>query len=261
MPAASDGQARTIPEVVHPTLPAFFISDLHLAAEQRETVSAFFELLKGPARSAGSLFILGDLFEYWAGDDDVDAPFNSSVCGALRELSAAGVEVFFMTGNRDLLAGRDFAHAASLQLLPDPTLVDLRGLRVLLSHGDMLCTDDRAYQAYRKQVRDPAWQAAFLAQPLSTRKAFIESLRQQSEAAKQDKPMTIMDVNVRAVEDLLHAYAHPVLIHGHTHRPAHHVHRVDDHDCARWVLSDWRGKASWLAFDDNEFTAHDGPPR
>ena len=242
-----------MPEALHAALPALFISDLHLSEEHADTVAAFLGFLQGPAREAGSLFILGDLFEYWAGDDDIDAPFNQGICAALRALSNTGVELFYMTGNRDLLAGADFARATGMRQLPDPSLLVLGKQRIVLSHGDALCTDDRAYQAYRKQVRDPAWQAGFLSQPLTARKAFIESLRKQSETAKQEKAMTIMDVNSAAVDALLRRNGLPVLIHGHTHRPARHLHHVDGHECVRWVLSDWHSHATWLSFDGTRF--------
>lgn len=240
-------------------VPAVFISDLHLAEDRPRATAAFVDFLEGPAREARSLFILGDLFEYWAGDDDIDASFNSCICTALRTLSEAGTQVHFMTGNRDLLAGAGFARAAGLHLLPDPTLIQLGERRVLLSHGDALCTDDLAYQTYRRQVRDPAWQAGFLTQALATRKAFIESLRKQSEAAKRDKTMTIMDVNRTAVEALLRAHGYPTLIHGHTHRPAVHRHLIDGHSCERRVLADWHDHAVWLGFDGEDFTVHGYP--
>jgi UDP-2,3-diacylglucosamine hydrolase len=249
-----------VPEVRHAALPALFISDLHLSAEHADTVAAFLAFLQGPAREAGSLFILGDLFEYWAGDDDIDAPFNRDMCAALKALSATGVELFYMTGNRDLLAGDDFARTTGMRLLHDPSLLVLGEQRILLSHGDALCTDDHAYQAYRQQVRDPAWQAGFLSQPLAARKAFIESLRKQSETAKQEKALTIMDVNTAAVDALLRGNGLPVLIHGHTHRPARHLHQVDGHECVRWVLSDWHGHATWLSFDGTRFNAGESTP-
>lgn len=249
-----------MPEAARAALPALFIADLHLSEDQPDTVAAFLDFLQGPARAAGSLFILGDLFEYWAGDDDIDTPFNRRIADALRALADAGTAVHFITGNRDLLAGNGLAAAAGMRLLHDPALVRLGSAddapRVLLSHGDALCTDDLAYQAYRRQVHDPAWQAGFLAQPLAARKAFIESLRQQSENAKRDKSMTIMDANGEAVAALLRQHGYPTLIHGHTHRPARHEHEVDGHRCTRWVLADWHGAARWLSYDGSRFASH-----
>ncbi len=253
-PAARNrgGSNAAMPEAARAALPALFISDLHLAEDRPETTAAFLGFLAGPAATAGSLFILGDLFDYWAGDDDHTA-FNDRICRALRALSETGVASYFMAGNRDLLAGDGFASAAGLRILPDPTAVRLGDRRVLLSHGDAQCTDDLAYQAYRKQVRDPAWQTGFLAQPLAERRAFIERVRAHSEAAKQGKAMEIMDVNPAAIEALLREHGHPTLIHGHTHRPARHEHVVDGRRCERWVLADWHDRATWLEFDGSGF--------
>lgn len=249
-----------MPEAVPVAVPALFISDLHLSDDHPGTVAAFIDFLGGPARQAGSLFILGDLFEYWAGDDDLDDTLNRHVADALRVLAETGTEIYFITGNRDLLAGAGLASASGMRLLPDPAVVRLGAAadapRVLLSHGDLLCTDDLAYQAYRRQVRDPAWQAGFLAQPLAARKAFIESLRKQSEDAKRDKAMTIMDANPDAIAGLLREHGYPTLIHGHTHRPACHRHEIDGHSCTRWVLADWHGTARWLAYDAEGFHSH-----
>lgn len=229
---------------------ALFISDLHLAEERPETTAAFLSFVRGPAPGAEALFILGDLFEYWAGDDDSDEPLNHLVAGALSELAANGVRVFFVAGNRDFLIGARFAAQAGMERLPDPTLVEVAATRILVSHGDVLCTDDAAYQAYRQQVREPAWQHAFLARPLAERKQVIQSLRQRSEAEKQDKPMAIMDVNPDAVERLLRGFGYPALVHGHTHRPARHLHVVDGHPCERWVLADWHAEAVYLRWDE-----------
>ncbi|MFB1029511.1 MAG: UDP-2,3-diacylglucosamine diphosphatase, partial [Thauera sp.] len=177
-----------MPEAARAALPALFISDLHLTEDEPANVAAFLAFLQGPAREAASLFILGDLFEYWAGDDDLEPPFNAGIAAAIRALADAGTAVFFMTGNRDLLAGADFARAIGATLLQDPARVrfgdrdDNDGADapvLLLAHGDALCTDDLAYQAFRRQVRDAAWQAGFLAQPLAARKAFIAGLRQK----------------------------------------------------------------------------------
>ncbi|WP_332672390.1 UDP-2,3-diacylglucosamine diphosphatase [Aromatoleum sp.] len=233
----------------HRPASALFISDLHLSEAQPQALRVFLSFLRGPARSAEALYILGDLFEYWAGDDDLDAPLNRTVRDALADLAAAGVPVYFLAGNRDFLLGEAFARAAQIELLPDPTLIEIAGQRVLLTHGDALCTDDQAYQAYRKQVRDPAWQSAFLNRPLAERKQIIEELRQQSEAAKQVKATEIMDVNPSAVEALLRKHAYPALLHGHTHRPAHHVLRIDGRHCERWVLEDWHNDAPYIRWD------------
>lgn len=233
-----------------------FISDLHLSEERPETTRAFMAFVAGPAQGAGELYILGDLLEYWAGDDDVDAPLATSVCAALAGLADQGVDVFFMGGNRDFLVGEGFAARARFTLMADPSEISLGGRRVLLSHGDALCTDDVGYQAYRRQVRDPQWLQGFLSQPLAERKAFIDNLRKRSALAKQEKSAGIMDVNREAVESLLRAHDHPLLIHGHTHRPARHLHVVDGIECERWVLADWDDSARYLEWDGSALSAH-----
>jgi len=232
-----------------------FISDLHLCPSRPEINQIFFRFLSGPARNAEALYILGDLFEYWAGDDDLTDPFNQQVCTALRALSGSGehgVPLFFMAGNRDFLIGEAFAKAAGLTLLPDPTLINLAGKPTLLMHGDTLCTDDASYQHFRQQVRTLEWQATFLAQPLSARKAQIEAMRRESEVQKSIKAMEIMDVNAEAVAEALRAHGYARLIHGHTHRAAHHTLTVDGRQCERWVLSDWYENGSYLACDEND---------
>lgn len=216
-----------------------FISDLHLSADRPALTTLFEGYLAGRARDATQLYILGDLFEYWAGDDDLDDPLNAHVATLLATTANAGVTTFFMPGNRDFLIGADFATRARLQLLADPTLIALGDQATLLCHGDALCTDDIAYQTFRQQVRNPAWQAQFLSQPLAVRKQIIAGARMQSEAAKSEKAASIMDVNADAVAELLRTHGFPNLIHGHTHRPATHALEIDEHRCERWVLSDW----------------------
>lgn len=233
-----------------------FISDLHLSEERPETTRAFMAFIAGPAQGAEALYILGDLLEYWAGDDDIEAPLAASVCEALAGLAERGTRVFFMGGNRDFLVGAGFAARARFELLADPSEITLDGQRVLLSHGDALCTDDVAYQAYRRQVRDPQWLQGFLARPLAERKAFIDTLRKQSAMAKQEKSAGIMDVNREAVEALLRTHGHPLLVHGHTHRPARHLHLVDGVESERWVLADWDDSAPYLAWDGGALSAH-----
>lgn len=220
-----------------------FIADLHLSAETPDTVRAFFAFLTGAAATAQRLFILGDLFEYWAGDDDIDTPFNTGVCERLRTLVDQGTEVAFMAGNRDFLIGQRFSEVTGIRLLNDPTVIETAGHRVLLLHGDTLCTDDRAYQDFRAQVRNPVWQKAFLAKPLSERKAIIAQVREHSEAAKQVNAMEIMDVNEEAVRAAFLAHDCEHMIHGHTHRPATHTMTINGTTCERWVLADWHGNA------------------
>ncbi len=225
------------------------VSDLHLCPSRPQINRLFLDFLAGPAHEAEALYILGDLFEYWAGDDDLDDPFNAGVCAGLRGLSDAGIPVSFMAGNRDFLAGEAFARAAGLTLLPEPAVVDIRGTPTLLMHGDTLCTDDAAYQAFREEVRSMDWRLAFMALPLDRRKARIEALRRESEAQKRIKPMDIMDVNPVAALQALTFHRCTRLIHGHTHRPAHHRLEIDGHSCERWVLPDWYEKGGYLACD------------
>ena len=246
---------RVVETVTAPGLPALFVADMHLTDKCPHTASAFFDFLSGPARQAGSVFILGDLFEYWPGDDDVGSVFNRSVCEALKAAVTAGIAIYFMTGNRDLLAGQGFAHASGVRLLADMVSVRSGTRTLLLSHGDALCTDDHEYQAFRLQARNREWQAEFLSKPLEIRRIFIEKLREQSESAKYEKRMEIMDVNADAVTNLLRSHAYPTLIHGHTHRPARHTYLIDGHRCERYVLPDWHDHAVWLAFDGTEFNA------
>ncbi len=231
--------------------PSLFISDLHLTPDQEGVSDCLFDFLTGPARSAKSLFILGDLFEVWLGDDDLAAPFPTDVAKALQALSHTGVAVSIMHGNRDFLLGNDFATASGARLISDPYLIDLHGVPTLLSHGDGLCTDDRAYLRFRNQVRSPAWQAQFLAKPLAERRALAMALRQQSEMAKGDKSEVRMDVNEAAVQGLFRQYACTRLIHGHTHRPQRHLHQVDGQPHERWVLPDWQSNAGYLICEEN----------
>ena len=229
----------------------FFISDLHLSASRPEINRVLFEFLRGPARGAESLYILGDLFEYWAGDDDLGEPFNASVVGALAECSRAGPSLHIMHGNRDFLLGTDFAAACNARLIDDPHSLDLFGTRTLLMHGDTLCTDDVDYQRFRAEVRAPAWRKEFLSLPLAVRKEKIGALRARSEKEKRRKAPEIMDVNRGAVDATLREHGYPRLIHGHTHRPARHEDRVDGRVCERWVLADWYRAGSYLRCDEH----------
>ena len=226
-----------------------FISDLHLCSGRPQSTRAFFGFLGREARGADALYILGDLFEYWAGDDDLNDPFNAEVVAALARLVAGGVPVYLMHGNRDFVIGAAFARASGVQLLPDPTLLDLYGQAVLLMHGDTLCTLDLEYQAFRREARSQAWIERLLGQPLAERKAAVEALRRKSEQEKRIKAPEIMDVAPAEVEAQLRRHGYPRLIHGHTHRPARHLHIVDGHACERWVLADWYGGGSYLVCD------------
>jgi len=228
---------------------SLFISDLHLSADHPGSMAAFRRFIAELAPKAEALYILGDLFEYWAGDDDLHDPFHDRVIDALRGLAWHDTRVYLLHGNRDLLMGEPLAQACHATLLNDPALIDLYGTPTLLSHGDALCTDDAEYQHYRAQVRGAAFQRQFLARPLAERKAHIAQLRSRSIAEKQNKDSAIMDVNDKTVAALLREYGYPRLIHGHTHRPDCHQHSVDGHVCERWVLGDWHQQGSALRCD------------
>jgi UDP-2,3-diacylglucosamine hydrolase len=232
-------------------MPTLFISDLHLSSGRPQINRSFFGFLEREARSADALYILGDLFEYWAGDDDLSDSFNATVVAALAGLVGSGVPSYLMHGNRDFVIGDAFAHASGVTLLPDPKLLNLYGQRVLLMHGDTLCTLDQEYQAFRREARSETWIRNLLRQPLAERKAAIEALRRKSEQEKRGKPAEIMDVAPAEVEAALRRHGYPRLIHGHTHRPARHVHTVDGHVCERWVLADWYQSGSYLACDES----------
>jgi UDP-2,3-diacylglucosamine hydrolase len=227
------------------------VSDLHLCCSRPEINDIFMRFLAGPARRAHALYILGDLFEYWAGDEDLLDPLNSEICAQLRRLADSGVPVSFIPGNRDFLTGEDFSRTAGLTMLSDPALVRIGGQDTILTHGDTLCTDDRAYMAFRAMVRNDAWRRDFLGRPLAERKARIEAVRETSEAEKQRKPGAIMDANTDAIADAFRRHGYARLIHGHTHRPAQHWHTVDGNRCERWVLAAWFDGGSYLECDEH----------
>lgn len=224
------------------------ISDLHLAPERPQITAQFLDFIQEVAPQAQALYILGDLFEYWAGDDDDDA-LGMQVAAALGTLADSGTRVFLMHGNRDVLMGQALAARCGATLISDPLAVDLHGTPTLLTHGDALCTGDADYQRFRAYARDPVNQAKFLAQSLADRREQMRGMRAQSEASKQQKAESIMDVTPAAVEDLLRHHHYPRLIHGHTHRPARHLHVVDGRNCERWVLNDWYERGGYLSCD------------
>src|SRR5579885_688681 len=227
-----------------------FISDLHLDDSRPRIVELFESFLAGEARNADALYILGDLFEAYIGDDD-DAPLPERVASALKALSDSGVPVFFIAGNRDFLLGESYARRAGMQLLDDGAVVDLYGTPTLQMHGDTLCTDDAAYLAFRTQVHNPAWQRMFLSQPLPARRAFAAKARDASRVHVSQTDMAIMDVNQRAVEDALRRAQTTRMIHGHTHRPAIHDFQLDGADAQRIVLGDWYEQGSVLRVTPN----------
>ena len=229
---------------------SLFISDLHLSQDHPLSTELFLHYIAHVSPDAEALYILGDLFEYWAGDDDLNDPYHRRITSALRGLDERGTRIYIMHGNRDFLMEEELGSACNATLLDDPTVLDLYGTRTLLTHGDALCTDDTEYQNFRRQVRNCDWQNRFLSQPLELRKSQIEQMRVQSETQKSSKQLDVMDVNADAVAELLRRHGYPRVIHGHTHRPAKHLHQVDGHSCERWVLGDWdSGKAATLRCD------------
>lgn len=227
-----------------------FISDLHLQQSRPDISQALFRFLERNTGACDALYILGDLFEVWIGDDAWDS-LAQRVAAALRAFSENGARIYLMHGNRDFLMGKEFASACGAQLLADPTVIETSVGPVILSHGDALCVDDGDYQAFRRQVRNPDWQQAFLAQSLSERQAFAEQARQQSRTATAEKSMGIMDVNDDAVIRLLRQHQQTRLLHGHTHRPAEHELQFEPpiNGCSsgwRLVLGDWDSKL-WFA--------------
>jgi UDP-2,3-diacylglucosamine hydrolase len=228
---------------------ALFISDLHLTCERPAANEALFAFLEQEARDADALYILGDLFEYWIGDDDLAEPLNAIVAGFLANTARDGTPVFLMHGNRDFLMADDFCRASGAQLLADPTVIELHGQRTLLMHGDTLCTGDAAYQDWRRLCRSGDWQSAFLAGPLESRRSRMLGLRAKSETDKRSKPLTLMDVDEHAVREVLRTHNCTRLIHGHTHRPGHHVIDVGGRPCERWVLPDWYRQGGYLEIE------------
>ena len=226
---------------------ALLISDLHLSAERPEANEAFIGFLEREAAGAGALYILGDLFEFWIGDDDAGTPFHAVLAGLLRGVADRGTSLYLMHGNRDFLLGRRFCDLTGARLLPDPSVAELGGVRTLLLHGDTLCTDDEDYQSWRRTARSAQWQARFLAKPLAERRAEMLSLRAKSAAAIRAKPARIMDANPGAVQQAFRDHGVARMIHGHTHRCARHALAVDGRKCERWVLPDWYGAGGYLA--------------
>lgn len=226
-----------------------FASDLHLDAARPEITDQFLGLLAGAARDAQSLYLLGDLFEVWLGDDEPGA-LGERVIAALAALSGAGVSLFVMQGNRDFLLGERFCERAGASLMTDPTIVTIGDERVLVTHGDALCTGDTAYQRLRSLVRDPDVQRAFQALPVDRRRALAEQARAGSRAHLAEADEYITDVSQDAVERALQAAGVSILLHGHTHRPAVHRFRAGDQDCTRIVLGDWHREGSVLRWDE-----------
>jgi len=222
----------------------YLISDLHLSPDRPELLRQF-DAFAGTLSVGDDLYILGDLFEYWLGDDAVEFLGHGADERLLTSLSQRGINIFFLAGNRDFLLGQHFADRCGIQLIADEHVIQVGGRRVLLMHGDSLCTDDLPHQAFRKLVRSGDWQRAFLDKSVAERDGLAKLARYRSEDGKAQKSMEIMDVNQQAVEEIMHSHSVETLIHGHTHRPA--IHRCDSpHGTHRIVLGDWTPEPSWI---------------
>lgn len=219
----------------------YFISDLHLSPDLPRVTSGFINLL-GTIRGAESLYVLGDLFEAWVGDDHRDE-YNNRIIAAFQELSDTGTRLYFVHGNRDFLLGEGFARDTGGQLLPDSQVIEAAGQRLLVMHGDQLCTRDEKYMAFRAQSRDPAWQQMMLGNSLEQRLMIASMWRMQSKANNSNLPENIMDVTPEDVVRVLHESSVATLLHGHTHRPQEHPLTVDGRPARRLVLGDWREDA------------------
>ena len=235
-----------------------FISDLHLEAQQPDIGEQFLAFLKGEARDAEALYILGDLFEVWLGDDDPN-PYYQQMKAGLRKLADTGVPIYFMHGNRDFTIGEQFCEETGVALLNDPTVVNLYGRDVLLCHGDSLCTDDVQYQQVRAMTRDPAWQAMMLAKSIEERIAFAVQAREESIARGDSISDEIMDVNADAVMATLREHNVNIMLHGHTHRPAVHDIDMDGKHATRIVLGDWYEQGSVVRWNEDGPTLESMP--
>ena len=230
------------------------ISDLHLSEERPPITDRLLQFLKDEAASARALYILGDLFDYWIGDDALRGPdadtLAREVAAGLHALAHGGTAVYVMQGNRDFLLGSEFLAACGALPLADPTVAEVGGVDTLLMHGDTLCTDDLDYMAWRSTARSARWQTEFLAAPIAERRARSRALRTESEARKRTKNMAIMDVSPAAVREAFRRHNVTRLIHGHTHRPGRHEFEVDGRRCERWVLPDWYQTGGYLRAED-----------
>ena len=235
---------------------ALFISDLHLFHQRPVVTKAFHAFLQNEANNAEALYILGDLFEAWIGDDDAD-PHNRSIVAALRRLTDTGTPCYFICGNRDFLVGKRFADESGVRLLSDGTTIELYGNRILLMHGDTLCTDDVGYQRFRRIVRNPVFQALFLALPIALRRRLARQAHDQSMSSRIQSPEEIVDVNQAAIERTMREHDVRLLLHGHTHRPGVHKFHLAGTTAERIVLGDWYTQGSVLRWnsDGPELTA------
>ncbi len=237
------------------TQPIYFISDLHLSFEKKDLVQRFLQFLEHQAVQSQAVYILGDLFDSWIGDDD-NTPPNKKIKQALRTLTQSGTTVFLQNGNRDFLMGSRFSQETGVQLLGDYHVIELNGERILLTHGDLLCSDDTAYQAFRQKSRSPEWQHNVLSKPLWLRLIAARWYRVRSHWHKRKKTLEIMDVNPHTVASVMQEHDCFQLIHGHTHRPATHEFYIDEQPAIRRVLTDWKkGPIELLYWDGYHFSS------
>jgi UDP-2,3-diacylglucosamine hydrolase len=244
--------------------PVWLASDLHLGPATPATAEAFLAFLQAAEEEAAALLLPGDIFDAWIGDDVIRAapPWLATALTALRT-TASRIPLWLGRGNRDFLIGEELAGAVGARLLPEPALLQTDYGDVLLTHGDEFCTDDAAYQQFRQMVRNPQWQAAFLAKTIPERLAMAQQARGESQMANQSKSMEIMDVNAAAVEQAFRDSGVALMVHGHTHRPARHVLEVDGSKRERWVLPDWDcdhvspPRGGWLVIDRDGLQFYD----
>jgi len=239
-------------------MPTLFISDLHLTPQRVHGNELFFHFMRHEVPGADALYILGDLFEYWIGDDAIDVTGYGPVIDAIRNTTRQGTPVFFLHGNRDFLIGDSFCEQTGCRLLEQETVIELYGERVLLMHGDSLCRDDTAHQEFRRLVLDPDWQQQFLSLPVDERVRLAIDARSQSKLHKSMTSMEVMDVNAAAVADVLRKHGVKTLIHGHTHRPAVHAQQLGNASARRIVLGDWYTDYSALRWERDGFSLRPG---
>lgn len=239
------GSDRRSPASADAKKAVYFISDLHLESSYPRLVDAFEQFLQEAEQDATAIYILGDFFNAWIGDDN-ESNFISHIRQLLLNCSLKGIDLYFIHGNRDFLIGELFAKSAGMVIKPEGTIIKLFGQRAILLHGDSLCIDDTAYQAFRQKVRDPKWQAKMLKYPLWVRKLIAWYMRKRSQKANSNKAENIMDVNQAAVEQVFSQSHTTLMIHGHTHRPNRHQYQIDGQSCERIVLGDWGAKLWYL---------------
>ncbi len=221
-----------------------FISDLHLSAERPASIGLFTDFMEKSGCLLESLYILGDLFDYWIGDDASEALGFGQVETALKQTTDSGTQVYFIAGNRDFLVGDAFAARTGVEILPDMTVLERDGKRIMIAHGDQFCIDDTEYMRARSQFLDATWQQRFLAKSVDQRKSIALQLREQSEQSKRDKPEEIMDVNPDEIKRILETYHLDMIIHGHTHRPYVHAIAHNGNNYRRYVLGEWKNARS-----------------